>query len=59
VKTQPPEPRESTPNPGSEEALAQGCICAVLDNNHGRWPVGGPNDWWITKGCPVHTGPAA
>lgn len=46
---------ERAPNPGSDEALAQGCICAVLDNDHGRrapWP---PDGWWITEGCPVHT----
>ncbi len=42
------------PNPGSREAMAAGCICAVLDNNYGRfpdWP-----GWWITVGCPVHDG---
>jgi hypothetical protein len=45
---------EDRPNSGSPAALAAGCICAVLDNNHGRhapWP---PDGWWITKGCPVH-----
>lgn len=43
----------SEPNPGSDEAIRQGCSCAVLDNNHGLrqpWPGG----WWITQGCPVH-----
>lgn len=41
------------PNPGSEEALAAGCLCAVMDNNHGKWkPWTG--HWWITEGCPVH-----
>ena len=38
------------PNPGSIEALAMGCICAVIDNNHGR----GSGPFWITEGCPVH-----
>lgn len=41
-------------NPGSRGALEAGCICAVLDNNHGQrapWP---PDGWWITEGCPVH-----
>jgi hypothetical protein len=53
----PPRPDDAVPqrpNPGSDEALAQGCKCAVLDNNHGRqapWP---PDGWWITEGCPVH-----
>jgi hypothetical protein len=43
-----------TPNPGSDAAMALGCECAVLDNNHGKsapWPDDG---WWITVGCPVH-----
>lgn len=42
------------PNPGSDEALIEGCRCAVMDNNHGKrapWP---PDGWWITEGCPVH-----
>ena len=48
-----------TPNPGSDEALDQGCLCAVIDNHHGRsapWP---PDGWWITEGCPVHAPKAA
>ncbi len=42
------------PNPGSDEAIKQGCICAVLDNNHGKWAPYPPDGWWITEGCPVH-----
>jgi hypothetical protein len=42
------------PNPGSDEAINQGCICAVLDNFHGKTPPWAPNGWWITEGCPVH-----
>jgi len=44
----------TVPNPGSQAAVKQGCICAVLDNNRGRrapWP---PDGWWITGGCPLH-----
>ena len=41
-------------NPGTREASAKGCTCPVLDNNHGRFPVMPPNDWWITQGCPQH-----
>jgi hypothetical protein len=48
-----------TPNPGSEEALNLGCICAVLDNNHGRFAPWPPNGWWITEDCPVHDTPAS
>lgn len=47
---------ESVPNPGSDEALLQGCLCPVLDNNHGRhtpWP----GEWWIREGCPLHDPP--
>ena len=43
-----------TPNPGSREAIAKGCTCAVIDNNHGQFPVIPPDGWWITVGCPVH-----
>ena len=44
------------PNPGSDEALALGCKCPVLDNNHG---VGGcdwgEGTWWYNGDCPLHT----
>lgn len=43
----------TTPNPGSDAALALGYTCPVLDNGHGR----GANhrgEFWITEGCPVH-----
>ncbi len=41
-------------NPGSDEARKRGCICAVLDNNHGKFAPYPPDGWWITDGCPVH-----
>lgn len=44
---------DDKPNPGSDAALLLGCLCPVLDNNHGKhmpWP----GAWWITEGCPVH-----
>lgn len=44
----------SVPNPGSNEARDRGCICPVLDNNHGQsapWP---PDGWWMREDCPVH-----
>lgn len=49
--TEEPKPK---PKPGSQDALDQGCICAVLDNNHGKFPPWPPDGWWITGGCPVH-----
>ena len=42
------------PNPGSDEALSMGCICAVMDNNHGEYPPFPPTGWFITCGCTVH-----
>lgn len=42
------------PNPGSDEAIELGCICAVLDNNHGKYAPYQPDGWWITAGCPLH-----
>ena len=43
------------PNPGSEEALKQGCICAVLDNRHGLGAIDNKDGvFWVTEGCPLH-----
>jgi len=41
-----------TPTPGSDEAIALGCICPVMDNGHGRGR--GDGTFWIIEGCPVH-----
>ena len=46
--------KKRKPNPGSNKAIKMGCGCAVLDNNHGKWPPYPPDGWWITAGCPVH-----
>ena len=43
----------TAPNPGSSEAITAGCLCPVLDNNHGRH-VPWPGDWWINANCPLH-----
>lgn len=40
--------------PGSDEAIAKGCLCPVLDNNHGRFPPAPPDHWWINEDCPIH-----
>lgn len=41
--------------PGSDEALARGCTCPVLDNAHGRgWVIDGEPVWWIRADCPLH-----
>ena len=46
------------PNPGSDEAVRQGCTCPVLDNSHGRGArvsTEGEVLFWFTSGCPVHS----
>lgn len=43
-------------NPGSPEALAQGCRCPVIDNGYGRGvDIGiGERVWWMSEDCPLH-----
>lgn len=49
-----------TPNPGSDEAIKQGCKCPVLDNARGKGMYGGVKDsdgnilFWIHAECPLH-----
>lgn len=43
---------DDVPNPGSDEALDQGCTCAVLENNHGRGNHLG--SFTISMDCPLH-----
>lgn len=46
---------DKIPNPGSKEAIKQGCTCPVLDNCHGKgFPYGGKTCFWYTEGCPIH-----
>jgi hypothetical protein len=40
------------PNPGSAQAIKQGCTCPVMDNHYGEGFNNG--QFWITKGCPLH-----
>lgn len=42
------------PNPGSDEALSQGCRCPVLDNAHGRGYMGVKGDFAKREDCPLH-----
>ena len=50
--------QSTTPPPGSNEALDQGCTCPVLDNNHGRGSYlknkDGETLFWKTSDCPIH-----
>jgi hypothetical protein len=44
---------QDPPNPGSDAALDLGCICPIMDNNHGKflpWQGG----YIVVQGCPVH-----
>jgi hypothetical protein len=48
---------DTPPKPGSDEAIAQGCTCPVLDNAHGAgfpWPPAKGPCFWINEGCPLH-----
>ena len=45
------------PNPGSDSALEQGCICPVDSNRHGLgtyWKGYGNLRFHIVQGCPLH-----
>lgn len=44
----------AAPNPGTRAAIEQGCICPVMDNNHGQWPPYPPDGWWLNPDCPLH-----
>ena len=41
------------PNPGSKEAIRQGCVCPILDNAHGQGIKNG-TQFWINSECPIH-----
>jgi hypothetical protein len=47
---------EGTTTPGSDEAVAQGCTCPVLDNGRGRgvYDVGAGPLFWVASDCPLH-----
>lgn len=46
-------PDDKPPNPGSKEALAQGCKCPHIDNHYGKG-FGDPRKFWINGDCPMH-----
>lgn len=48
------------PNPGSPEAVSQGCTCPVVDNGRGkgaREDERGKPLYWIVADCPLHAIP--
>jgi hypothetical protein len=48
------------PNPGSDEAIEQGCKCPVMDNRNGRgFPISSNEGelliaFWMSRECPIH-----
>lgn len=44
----------STPNPGSDEAIAMGCTCPVIDNHYGRGYRGTEGVFVYMETCPLH-----
>jgi len=43
------------PNPGSDEALAMGCLCACMDNHYGAgMPYPDGPRFWVQADCPLH-----
>ena len=43
---------KKVPNPGSEKAVEQGCVCPVMDNHYGEGSVRG--GFWINDNCLLH-----
>ena len=42
-------------NPGSAEAVKQGCTCPVGDNGRGEgFMLDGERCWWMEEACPLH-----
>lgn len=45
---------DTTPNPGSPEAVKLGCLCAQIENHYGKGYRGIPGYFAQTYDCPVH-----
>ena len=48
--------KKKTPNPGSQAAQDQGCLCPIMDNENGAgFPFGSDGPcFWINEACPLH-----
>ena len=46
--------KKPTPNPGTNEAIKQGCTCPVIDNEHGRGYMGQKGIFVYNGNCQVH-----
>jgi hypothetical protein len=47
---------EEKPNPGTEEAIQQGCTCPVMDNHYGQGRPNGQGgvEFWYNENCLIH-----
>lgn len=46
----------NSPNPGTVEAINAGCVCPVIDNNHGKGVIiNGNTCFWLIENCPIHS----
>ena len=50
MKTKP----DSTAPPGSDAAIAAGCLCPILDNEYGRGWMGQEGVYCHSGDCPLH-----
>ena len=48
------ENKPATPNPGSDEAVAHGCTCPVMDNARGKGWMCQEGIFWRSADCPLH-----
>jgi hypothetical protein len=46
--------KKKIPNPGSDAAIKNGCICPVLDNGHGDEELGKIRGFICNMECPIH-----
>jgi len=43
------------PNPGSDEAIKQGCSCPIIDNDYGvGFTFKGDRMFWMSGDCKLH-----
>ena len=42
------------PNPGSDDAIEQGCRCPVMDNAHGHGYLGVAGTFVYSASCEMH-----
>lgn len=45
---------DDVPDPGSNEAIEQGCTCPTLENEHGQGVKGNGELFYKSEACPLH-----